>query len=308
MSEASSGTEPADRSALQVAPGTERPRRFRPQLRYELIGCGLHGHELLGTDAAHLRPEDRIFAWDDSSGTRWYRCLRCDAWLPLPPPGQSEVEHPPDREDVELPLRGRPLRDRYVLRVIAADRALHVLVLGALTVAVFAFAAHRSLLHHDYTRILAALQGAFGGPVARSGFVADINKLFKLSTSELYAAGAAAAVYTILLACEMVGLWFARRWAEYLTFVETGILVPYEIYELSKSISWLKILTLVINLLVVLYLLIAHRLFGVRGGGTAEGALHERDTGWAPLERATPPGLLGAGPAAPDRRTPATSE
>ena len=38
-------------TAVPVAPPrTERPRRYRPKLRYELIGCGLHGHELLGTD------------------------------------------------------------------------------------------------------------------------------------------------------------------------------------------------------------------------------------------------------------------
>ena len=44
------------------AAGDERPRRYWPNLRYELIGCGLHGHELLGTDAAVLRGEDGLFA------------------------------------------------------------------------------------------------------------------------------------------------------------------------------------------------------------------------------------------------------
>ena len=58
-------------------PGTERPRRYRPKLRYELIDCGLHGHELLGTDAARLRDEDGVFA-REAGGLRWYRCLRCD--------------------------------------------------------------------------------------------------------------------------------------------------------------------------------------------------------------------------------------
>ena len=43
-------------------PGTEEPRRFRPKLRYELIGCGLHGHEIVGMDAAALRAEDELFA------------------------------------------------------------------------------------------------------------------------------------------------------------------------------------------------------------------------------------------------------
>ena len=38
----------------------------------------------------------------------------------------------PDREEFELPLRGKPLRDRIVLRIIAVDRALHFLVLGLL--------------------------------------------------------------------------------------------------------------------------------------------------------------------------------
>ena len=36
------------------------------------------------------------------------------------------------------------------------------------------------------------------------------------------------------------------------------------------------------------YLLFAKRLFGLRGGGKAERADHEEDTGWAPVERATP--------------------
>src|SRR6266568_1666815 len=62
-----------------AAPGTEKPRRFRPKLRYELVGCGLHGHEIMGTDAAALRPEDELFA-RESGGLRWYRCLRCDSW------------------------------------------------------------------------------------------------------------------------------------------------------------------------------------------------------------------------------------
>ena len=43
-------------TAVPVAPPrTEPPRRYRPKLRYELIGCGLRGHELLGTDAADPR-------------------------------------------------------------------------------------------------------------------------------------------------------------------------------------------------------------------------------------------------------------
>jgi hypothetical protein len=48
------------------------------------------------------------------------------------------------------------------------------------------------------------------------------------------------------------------------------------------------VLALVINIAIVAYLLIAKRLFGLRGGGRAEQAEHAADTGWAPIERATP--------------------
>lgn len=293
-----SAQEPAVHVA--AAPGTERPRRFRPKLRYELLACGFHGHELVGTDARALRPEDGLFARQDPGGFRWYRCLRCDSWIPLANPARPRSEVPPELDQIALPLRGRPLRDRYVLRVIAWERAVHLLVLGLLAAAVFAFATHRDLLHHEYTRVLNDLQGGLGGPVVspHSGVVSDLNHLFALSQAELYAAGAALSAYVTLLAFEMVGLWFARRWAEYLTFVETGILVPVELYEIVRSVTALKLATLVLNVAVITYLLFAHRLFGVRGGAAAEKAMHERDTGWAPLERATPPGLRTPGHAA----------
>lgn len=272
-------------------PGSERPTRFRPRLRYELIACGFNGHELVGTGAENIRTEDEVFVRRDPQGFRWYRCLRCDAWLPLAEPAAVTAPVPPDRDDIEVPLRGRALRDRYVLRLIAVDRLVHVLVLAALAVAIFIFASHRSALDHDYTRILADLQGGLGGPVndTHHGIVSELNKLFALSATRLYLTGAAVTVYTALLAIEMVGLWLTRRWAEYLTFVETAVLVPFEIYELTRTISYLKILTLVINLAVVIYLLFRHRLFGVRGGRAAERAEHDRDSGWSALERTGPP-------------------
>ena len=93
--------------------------------------------------------------------------------------------------------------------------------------------------------------------------------MFALSASKLYLVGVVAAAYTAMLIAEAVGLWRARRWAEYLTLIETGLLVPFEIYELTSSVTALKVLTLIINLAIVLYLLIAHRLFGIRGGKAA---------------------------------------
>lgn len=87
---------------------------------------------------------------------------------------------------------------------------------------------------------------------------------------------------------EAVGLWWARRWAEYLTFVATALLLIPEVYELTETISATKIITMLINLAVLAYLLFAKRLFGLRGGGAAEAAEHDRDSGWTALDRTLP--------------------
>jgi uncharacterized membrane protein (DUF2068 family) len=270
-------------------PGTEKPRRYRPKLRYELIGCGLHGHELLGTDAAELRPDDDMFA-RDQGGLRWYRCLRCDSWVALTPPDRPTRKYPPPREDIELPLRGKPLHDRYILRLIALERVVHFVVLGALAAVVLLFAHDRARLNQDFTSVLKDLQGGLGGPVASSnhGIVHDLRSLFAVSITSLYLVGVAIAAYAVMEGVEAIGLWLGKRWAEYLTLVATLVFVPYEVYELTKSVSWLKVLTLLLNLAVAAYLLFAKRLFGLRGGGRAERAEYDADTGWPAIERSTP--------------------
>jgi uncharacterized membrane protein (DUF2068 family) len=274
---------------MSVAPGTQ-PSRRRLQIDWELIGCGLHGHALFGTDAAHLRPGDRHIA-GEADGVRWYRCLRCDAWLALPTPAQPAREHPPDREAIEVPLRGPALRDRFVLRLIAIDRGVHFVVLGLLGVGVLLFAANERSLRDTFFRVLTDLQaGVAGGPVQSTGHVGilhELDKLFTLRSGTLREVGAALVGYGVLEGIEAVGLWLAKRWAEYLTFVSTTVLLPLEIYELIHRSTVLKVVGFAINLAVVLYLLFAKRLFGLRGGGAAVRAERERGMSWETIEAMT---------------------
>ena len=129
--------------------------------------------------------------------------------------------------------------------------------------------------------------GAPGASQAR-GIIGYLGRAFKYSPSHLRILGLVLLAYAALEATEMVGLWLNRRWAEYLTFVATTVLVPFEVYELTLSVSVFKLVTLVINLAVVTYLLFAKRLFGLRGGHAAEEARRERSSGWGAIERATP--------------------
>ena len=285
-------------AALEPAAGA-RPGRKRRQVDWELISCAFQGHDLVGVDAAEVGPGDHALV-REGNGLRWYRCLRCDAWLPLAAPDQPTRPTVPSLDEVTIPLRGRPLRDRYVLRLIAVERAFHVLVFGLLAVAIFLFIPHRDQLHSDYDRFLQDLRnGVVGSSAGRHGFWTLINRLFAISETDLIVIGVVLVLYCVLLSVEIVGLWRARRWAEYLTFVESCVLLPYEIYELTKSVTVLKVVGLVANLAILLYLAIVHRLFGIRGGSRAVRAAYEEHGGRLAFDRATPgplalPELAGA--------------
>lgn len=266
--------------------------RLRRKIGWESVACGWRGHVLVGTDAATLRDQDAAFA-RQAGGLRWYRCLRCDTWTPLAPPAQPAREHPPDRDEVEIPERGKALHDRIVLRVIAVDRVLHFLVLGLLGIAVLFVARHEGSLRGDFYRVVADLQrGVGGGPVQHTpqhGVLHEVAKLFALRSGTLTRAGLILLGYALLEGVEAVGLWLARRWAEYLTFIATTVLLPLEVDELVNQVTALKVIGFLINLAIVVYLLFKKRLFGLRGGGRAEAAERAADMGWDALARTGPP-------------------
>jgi uncharacterized membrane protein (DUF2068 family) len=271
-------------------PGAHDPRPRR-KIDWELVACGLRGHYLVGLDAAEVRPRDGAVV-RESGGLRWHRCLRCDSWVVLSPPEHAARPHPPEREEIQIPARGKALRDKVVLRLIAIDRAFHFLILVLIGIAVLLFASHESSLRDAYYRILTDLQGGVaGGPVQNSGHVGilhELDRLFSLRSSTLRLAGVALLAYGVLEGIEAIGLWLTKRWAEYLTFLATTILLPLEIYEIVHRRSALKIIGFLINLAVVVYLLFAKRLFGLRGGGAADEAARARDMSWEAIERATP--------------------
>jgi len=239
-------------------PGTRPPRRFRPRLHWELVICSLRGHALVGRYAAALRAQDAIFAREDAAGVRWFRCLRCDSWLPLPAPERTAEEHPPSRERIELP--------------------------------VLLFAADRATLRETFYKVITDLQGGVAANQSHAhGILHEIDNAFTTSSSHLHLVGAVLLVYGVVEGIEAVGLWYQRRWAEYLTFLVTASLLPLEIYELANRATVFKAIAFVINVAVVVYLLRAKRLFGLRGGVAADHAEAAIDQGWEALERTAPP-------------------
>jgi uncharacterized membrane protein (DUF2068 family) len=140
--------------------------------------------------------------------------------------------------------------------------------------------------------VTAVQNGVGGGPVQQGGHAGifrELDRLFTLKHATLRDAGIALLLYALLEGVEAVGLWLGRRWAEYLTFVATTVLLVPEVYELLHRVTALKLIGFLINVAVVIYLLFAKRLFGLRGGGAVDERERAAAMSWETIERASPP-------------------
>lgn len=75
-----------------------------------------------------------------------------------------------------------------------------------------------------------------------------------LSSSRLWMVAGAAFLYASLRFIEAYGLWRQRAWAEWFAVLSGAIYIPFELYELIKGVSSLKLMTLAINLIIVAYI------------------------------------------------------
>jgi uncharacterized membrane protein (DUF2068 family) len=67
--------------------------------------------------------------------------------------------------------------------------------------------------------------------------------------------GLASILYGLLFAVEGIGLWLEKRWAEYLTVVATGSLIPFELYELVRAVTPVRVAALAANVAALVYLI-----------------------------------------------------
>jgi uncharacterized membrane protein (DUF2068 family) len=74
------------------------------------------------------------------------------------------------------------------------------------------------------------------------------------SSAELWLIGALVLAYAIVRFTEAYGLWFGRRWAEWLAALSGSFYIPVEIYELTRGVSWIKLGALGLNVLIVVYM------------------------------------------------------
>jgi uncharacterized membrane protein (DUF2068 family) len=61
-------------------------------------------------------------------------------------------------------------------------------------------------------------------------------------------------IYAAVFLTEGTGLALHKRWAEYFTIITTGSFLPLEVYEIIHHVTAAKIVALIINIAVVVYL------------------------------------------------------
>ena len=67
--------------------------------------------------------------------------------------------------------------------------------------------------------------------------------------------------YALVEGTEGIGLAMRRRWAEYLIVVATGLLIPYEVWEVIHKVTIFRVGGLLLNVAIVVYLAYRKRLF-----------------------------------------------
>ncbi|HYB86454.1 MAG TPA: DUF2127 domain-containing protein [Streptosporangiaceae bacterium] len=229
---------------------------------WSLLGCGASGHVTFAPDQPELRERLSV---STREGTAW-RCLRCGTFVIGEPASSGTVSSAPRvRRDKEA-------RSALILRVFAVERLLRAIIFGGLAIAIWRFSSSRLSIEEAYDQMLPAVRTLLrelGFNVNHSKLLGLIQHAFRLDPHTLTLLALAAGAYAVIEIIEGVGLWLLKRWGEYFAMIATSVGIPYEIYDLTAKVTWLRVVAFVINVALVVYLVISKRLFGVRGGKKA---------------------------------------
>jgi uncharacterized membrane protein (DUF2068 family) len=226
--------------------------------RWELITCGFAGHVTYAPDEQALA--DRL-SGTTGLGEVW-RCLRC---------GEFTLGEPHQRgpaEDAPIIMRGKALRQAFIIRALAVERLFRAVVIALAAYAVWKFRGARGAIQATLDRDLPIFRAA-GFKVDQMTVVHELEKALAAKPSTLALLTLMLAAYALVEVVEGVGLWLLKRWGEYFAVVATSVFLPLEIYDLTKGITMTRLVTFTINIAAVIYLVISKRLFGVRGGRKA---------------------------------------
>ncbi|MGB6975529.1 MAG: DUF2127 domain-containing protein [Terracidiphilus sp.] len=111
------------------------------------------------------------------------------------------------------------------------------------------------LLHKDIGDVMQQVASALRfNPESRLvNFILDKSAL--IDDPILRRIGLVAFSYAGLSLAEGIGLYLERAWGEFLTLFITASFLPWEVFEVFRRLTWVRIALLIVNILVFLYLL-----------------------------------------------------
>lgn len=150
----------------------------------------------------------------------------------------------------DLPVKTPPPKPPLgFMAVIAAYKLLKAIasILGAIFIL--------RIRHSNLEEIAWRLLERIGANSEKWFAVHVLDFIAKLNAGKLLTVALIMLGYSIIYTLEGVGLFMEKTWAEWLTVIQTGLLMPWELYEIARKPTLAHFGLFVANLIVVLYLI-----------------------------------------------------
>jgi len=144
---------------------------------------------------------------------------------------------------------------RSLLPWIVAFKAFKTLTLTTLGILLL------TARHSDPVDLLMRLALAVHLPLTSSVFERALRFAMNLTVRKETALAFTAFGYAALMGAEGVGLYLRKPWSRWFTIGATSSLIPIEVYESVRGLHPLRVLVLIVNAAVVIYLVRRRELF-----------------------------------------------
>lgn len=145
-------------------------------------------------------------------------------------------------------------RDNGLLRLIAIFKLMKAITLVAVGLGAVHF-------FHDNNAadVITHLAERFGLNPGGRTLDHALAKVVNLPQKDFRDLGIGSFVYAALFLTEGLGLWLMKHWAEWFTAIITASLVPLEIFEIHRHPTITKVIVLLLNVAIVVYLVVRIR-------------------------------------------------
>jgi uncharacterized membrane protein (DUF2068 family) len=133
-----------------------------------------------------------------------------------------------------------------------ALKALTLIVLGIMLLAA---------RHRDPVDVLVRTALAIHLPLSSRLFDRALMLVMNLTVRRETALGITAFGYSALMSAEGVGLYLRKPWARWFTVGATSSLIPIEVYEIVREVHLVRVMILIANIAIVVYLVRRRELF-----------------------------------------------